>query len=379
MRRLTAGLALCGLLTASGAAAQEPSHPPGHGQAEPPAAAPPAGPDPTRSYPSLHIIGFGDFDFVATDEDRPASNSRFFEGQLVLHLTSELSPRFAFVGEISMTARPEAAVNPAAAGFAIEVERSLVKYTQSDALKLSAGRFHTPISYWNVAYHHGTWLQTTVSRPEMVQFGGQFIPVHFVGVQAEGALPTGSLNLNYGLGVGNGRSTVISRGGDAVDVNNNRALAGTLFVRPDRPSDFQAGGAVYIDKITLPEGSHRETILNAHLAWTRETPEIIAEYAHVRHRDIATGAGSSSWAGYVQAAYRLPLGGAKWKPYARWEQMRVAEGDAVFSGLRDRETFLAGLRFDASDLVALKAEYQGQRSEDDPRINGVFLQAAFSF
>jgi hypothetical protein len=371
MRTLTAGLALCVVLAASAA----------FGQESPPAPPPPAPvPDATPSYPSLHIIGFSDLDFAATDEDLPASNSRFFEGQLVLHLTSELSSRFTFIGEVSMTARPEAAVNAAAAGFAIEVERSIVKYTQSDALKLSAGRFHTPISYWNVAYHHGQWLQTTASRPEMVQFGGQFLPVHFVGVQAEGALPTGSLNLNYGLGVGNGRSTVISRAGDAGDVNNNRALVGTLFVRPDSPSDFQAGGAVYVDKITLADDSnHRELILNAHVAWTRETPEIIAEYARVRHRDIATGVGYVSWAYYAQAAYRLPAGGARWKPYTRWEEMHVAEGDAVFASLQDRRTLIAGLRFDASDLVALKAEYRRQRGGDEHWVNGGFAQVAFSF
>jgi hypothetical protein len=368
MRTLTAGLALC-VLAASAAFGQES-----------PAPAPPPLPDATPSYPSLHIIGFSDLDFAATDEDLPASNSRFFEGQLVLHLTSELSPRFTFIGEISMTARPEAAVNAAASGFAIEVERSIVKYTQSDALKLSAGRFHTPISYWNVAYHHGQWLQTTASRPEMVQFGGQFLPVHFVGVQAEGALPTGGLNLSYGLGVGNGRSTVISRAGDAGDVNNNRALVGTVFVRPDSPSDFQAGGAVYVDKISLEDGDHRELILNAHVAWTRETPEIIAEYARVRHRDIATDVGYVSWAYYAQGAWRLPFGGARWKPYTRWEEMRVAEGDVVFASLQDRRTFIAGMRFDASDLVAVKSEYRRQRGAGGENwINGGFAQVAFSF
>jgi hypothetical protein len=363
--RLTTGLALCLLVTASTARAQDPEPPPS-GNATP-------------SYPSLHIIGFSDIDFAATDEDLRPSNSRFFEGQLVLHFTSELSPRFAFIGEISMTARPEAAVNASVAGFAIEVERSIVKYTQSDALKLAAGRFHTPISYWNVAYHHGAWLQTTASRPEMIQFGGLFLPVHFVGVEADGVLPTGSLNLNYGFGVGNGRSTVISRAGDAVDVNNNRALVGTLFVRPDTPTDFQVGGAVYVDKITIPDGDHRELILNAHLAWTRENPEIIAEYARVRHRDISTDLTYVSWAYYAQAAYRIPAGGARWKPYARWEDMYVAEGDPVFASLQDRQTLIGGLRFDASDLVALKAEYRRQRSGSEDWVNGVFAQVAFSF
>src|SRR6185295_2370553 len=108
MSRLTAGLALCLLLAPPAALAQESPEP------APPAPAATPAPDATPSYPSLHIIGFSDLDFATTDEDLPASNSRFFEGQLVLHLTSELSSHFTFIGEISMTARPEAAVNASA-------------------------------------------------------------------------------------------------------------------------------------------------------------------------------------------------------------------------------------------------------------------------
>src|SRR5262245_19090740 len=228
MRGLTGRLALCLLVAVPVARAQEhEAGTPGTVAASP-------------TYPSLHIIGFSDVDFTATDEPGRASNSRFFEGQLVLHLTSSLSESFTIISEVSFTARPEAAVNAATPGFAVEVERVILRYTLSDALKLSAGRFHTPISYWNVAYHHGQWLQTTASRPDIVQFGGQFLPVHFVGAMAEGALP-GSLGVGYAFGVGNGRSTVISRAGDAGDVNNNRALVGTVFLRPGGRSDLQVG------------------------------------------------------------------------------------------------------------------------------------------
>src|ERR1700704_1973404 len=87
-------------------------------------------------------------------------------------------------------------------------------FDQSDQLKVSFGRYHTPVNYWNNTFHHGSWLQTTISRPEMAQFGGAFIPVHFVGALAEGVLPAGGLNLNYNVGIGNGRGGVISRGGD---------------------------------------------------------------------------------------------------------------------------------------------------------------------
>ena len=88
-----------------------------------------------------------------------------------------------------------APASPAAPGFNAEVERMILRFDHSDRLKVSFGRYHTPINYWNTAFHHGQWLQTTITRPEMIQFGGRFLPVHFVGALVEGGVPGGGLNL----------------------------------------------------------------------------------------------------------------------------------------------------------------------------------------
>src|SRR5260221_8972232 len=121
-------------------------------------------------------------------------------------MTSELSQRVTSFGELSLSARVDAGTGtPPATGFNTEVERMIIRFDHSDRLKVSVGRYHTPINYWNTAFHHGQWLQTSISRPEMTQFGGRFIPVHFVGGLLEGALPAGGMNLNYNVGMGNGR------------------------------------------------------------------------------------------------------------------------------------------------------------------------------
>src|SRR5438094_1149735 len=132
-----------------------------------------------RHYPSLQIRGFGDVDFSATDQK--GSVSGFNLGQFVLHFASPLSEKVSYFGELSFTAQP--------AAYEVQVERSIIRYDYNDYFKISFGKYHTPISYWNTAFHHGAWLQTTVSRPEMVRFGGTFIPIHFVGLQAEGIFP----------------------------------------------------------------------------------------------------------------------------------------------------------------------------------------------
>src|SRR5216684_3170830 len=235
------------------------------------------------TYPSLQVRGFADVDFSATDQR--GSTSGFNLGQFVLHIASPLSKKVSYFGEISFTAQPT--------GFNVEVERSVIRYDYNDYFKLSFGRYHTPINYWNTAFHHGLWLQTTIARPEMIRFGGRFQPVHFLGMLAEGNIPSGPLGLGYNAGLGNGRSGNIARAGDSGDVNNNRAWVVTVFSRPAVLNGLQVGGAAYGDLISpVPQltgnPQFRELITSAHIVWTKETPEFLAEFAHVRHRNTLT-------------------------------------------------------------------------------------------
>jgi hypothetical protein len=335
---------------------------------------------PAVEYPSLHLSGFADITFAAQAASEGPRG--FSEGQFVLHLASALSPRVSFFGELSFTPRADAGTgNPPATGFNAEVERVIVRFDQSDQLKVSFGRYHTPINYWNTAFHHGQWLQTTISRPEMVQFGGRFIPVHFVGALAEGSIPAGGLNLNYQAGVGNGRGSVISRANDAGDNNARPAWLVTAFAKPDRPLWLQVGGSVYFDRITIagrPEVDER--IVAAHAVWLREDPEVIAEIAHARHRDVNGLVSAGNLAYYVQAAYRLPPPAAAFKPYYRFEHIDIDRRDPVFSTIPNLDGSTAGVRFDISTYVAIKTEVRSKRRSDaKPRTNGWFLQISYTF
>src|SRR5436309_15084255 len=63
---------------------------------------PPGAPE---TYPSLHMRGFTDFDYLASDADdgRP---SGFELGQFVLHFVSPLASKVTFFGEVSATPKP---------------------------------------------------------------------------------------------------------------------------------------------------------------------------------------------------------------------------------------------------------------------------------
>ncbi|HYW42786.1 MAG TPA: hypothetical protein VE959_08015 [Bryobacteraceae bacterium] len=357
-----------------------------HDQAPVPEAAQP-------TYPSLKIAGFGDFDFAANSLHAAApgfgaqtllgAHSGFQDGQFVLHMSSALSQKVSVFSEVSLTARSDAGTGtPPAPGFNAEVERMVVRYDLDDYFKISFGRYHTPINYWNTAFHHGQWLQTTISRPEMTQFGGSFIPVHFIGSLVEGAVPAGGLNLNYDLGLGNGRGAVISRGGDLGDINNNRAWLANVFVKPDSLYGLQVGGSVYHDKLNpLTAPAAYEWIESAHVVWHKETPELIAEFANVRHEPVnAAGAvTSNSQAFYIQTAYRLPSYARLWKPYYRFEYIHVPRSDAVFRAVPSFSASTMGVRYDITSFAAFKAEYRHYTVRALPAFNGTFLQTSFTF
>src|SRR5712691_8502990 len=329
-----------------------------------------------RHYPSLQIRGFGDVDFSATDQK--GSVSGFNLGQFVLHFASPLSEKVSYFGELSFTAQP--------AAYEVQVERSIIRYDYNDYFKISFGKYHTPISYWNTAFHHGAWLQTTVSRPEMVRFGGTFIPIHFVGLQAEGNIPSGGLGLGYNLGLGNGRSSNFSKAGDSGDSNNNRAWVANLFARPARFYGLQFGGSYYRDQLTPQSGvNFDEWIASAHLVWTKQHPELLAEYANVHHRDLQTSQTFNTTAYYVQLAYRLPWQEDKWKPYYRFEYIDRPNVEPVwdFTGtatVSDLVGSLVGVRYDITNYAAFKGEYRNFRQgSGEPRVNGAFFQTAFTF
>jgi hypothetical protein len=327
-------------------------------------------------YPSLQIRGFGDVDFSATDQK--GSVSGFNLGQFVLHFASALSEKVSYFGEVSLTAQPTA--------YEVNVERTIIRYDYNDYFKMSFGKYHTPISYWNTAFHHGAWLQTTISRPQMVMFGGALIPIHFVGLQAEGNIPSGPLGLGYNLGLGNGRSSNFSKAGDSGDANNHRAWLANVFARPSWLNDLQFGGSYYHDLLTPQPGANfEERIASANVVYTREKPEILAEVANVHHRDLQTSQTFNTTAYYVQMAYRFPWQENKWKPYYRFEYIHRPSFEPVwdFAGepsVADLVGSTAGVRYDITNYAAFKGEYRRFRQGiGEPSVNGAFFQTAFTF
>lgn len=328
--------------------------------------------------PGVNIIGFSDLTF--SDTNTAGATKGFNEGQLVFHLTSRLSPQLTFFGEVSFTARADAGTGtPAAPGFNPEIERTILRYDVSDRLKLSFGRYHTPINWWNTAYHHGLWLQTTITRPEMIKFGGKVLPVHFVGALMEGMRTFQRGEIGYQAGLGNGRGKEIGRAGDAGDFNNHRAVVIGLYAKPDLLQGLKIGLSTYSDQLLVSSREFKEWVTAGYLVREEGHSEFIAEYANIAHRESGSSASINNPAYYLQTAYRLPWFDEALKPYYRYEDVQISSDDAAFSGVLSLKGHTAGLRYDFSELAAIKTEVRRQRTTGKPTGNGGFIQVSFTF
>jgi hypothetical protein len=321
------------------------------------------------SGPEFNFMGFGDISYISRDGN---NQDGFVIGQAVGHMAASLGDSLSIFAEVTATGKDSQ--------YSVELERLIVKYDFSDLFKLSAGRYHTPLGYWNSAFHHGSWLQTTTSRPEMIKFGSKLLPIHFVGVLLEGNLTNNSLGLSYSAGFGNGRHANVARSGDAGDINGDKAWMAQLNIAPDRFFGLNAGLGFYSDEITPDDRPEiKESTVSAYVAWAKESPEIIVEYLHSSHElltDSSVSGDVDAW--YAQFAYRLKGEFSDWKPYARYEYTEVEDTDPLlFDQGLDYDAAVLGVRWDFNPYAALKAEYRAEEFENSGRENNFRLQLSF--
>jgi hypothetical protein len=166
-------------------------------------------------YPNLQFHGFGDLDYAA--DSRRAVNvpgnvsgipysvgyygikNTFYLGEFVPFLTAQLGENTSVLSETALSAGSDNHMT-------VDIERLYLEQRFNDYFNVDVGRFHTSLGYYNATYHHGVWLQTAISRPTFLQFedSGGILPVHMVGIDIHGAIPSGRLNLSYHVELGNG-------------------------------------------------------------------------------------------------------------------------------------------------------------------------------
>ena len=331
----------------------------------------------------LRIRGFGDV--TLHGDTQKGDKTSFSLGELDLFVTSDISEKFKFLSEIVFEGGPDnylGVVQDEANVFSVDLERYLLRYSYNDYLNISAGRGHTAIGYYNTAYHHSTWLQTTVDRPFLFAFedSGGILPIHTVGASASGLLPSGTLGLHYVAEVGNGRESrnpfVAEPVQNEIDDINHKAYNFALFARPEAVRGLQTGFSVYRDLLApANQAAIHETILAAHAVLIRPKYEWLNEVLLDRHVPVG-GAEVFNTAGfYTQTSRQF----GSFRPYVRYQYVNVPRKEPVFPDVGLRYGPSIGLRYDASESVALKFQYDYTALRDQPAVKGLSLQVGFTF
>jgi len=331
----------------------------------------------------LRIRGFGDISLHG--DTQKGDTTSFSLGQLDLFVTSDISDRFKFIGEIVFEAGANDYYGITSGSnntFGVDIERYLLQYSHNDYFNIAAGRVHTAIGYYNTAYHHSTWLQTTTGRPFLFDFEdhGGILPIHTVGVSAFGFIPSGRLGLHYVAEVGNGRASrtplVEEPVQNEIDDQNRKAFNFAAFARPEAVPGLQTGFSVYRN-VLAPVNSPRvgETILAAHAVLIRPKYEWLNEALLDRHAVSGTSRVFKTPGFYSQISKQF----GDYRPYLRYQYVNVAANEPVFPDVALRHGPSVGLRFDASESVALKLQYDYTFLRDQPGVNALNLQIGFTF
>jgi hypothetical protein len=346
----------------------------------------------TKTRYALNL--FGDLSLGAAsrsegDLRKPAP--AFAVGVFDMLFTANLLSNLQATSEVTFIYEPNA---PRA-----ELERLHIRWKPNKMFWIEMGRFHTDIGYWNVAYHHGKWLQLPVERPRTILLHGGLLPMHMVGVNGGMSIPVAKGAINVTASTGSARDPISSGGGhdahgtaytpigaahvklesDSIGIHNLRVgVTGMYAFIPAEPA---------FTRPSVPDTGIQEYIGGAHIAFPSLPFMFISEGYLIEHQirsGLASPEAGSKWRSYgafALAGYNI----GKFTPYLKGEYVysqrntltpdpfyipepKAAHDPRVALGLLEGT---AGVRIDVSTWSAIKLEYRlttgdGTRREDAP-------------
>ena len=310
------------------------------------------------------VHGFIDVGAGWSSAQDPRRERGFNAGSLDIYLTPQIGERVKSLIEL--------VVESSTQGVELDLERIQLGYTFSDAVTLWGGRFHSPFGQWNTDFHHGANLQTSISRPDVIEFEdrGGLVPAHSVGLWLTGKSRLDVGRLNYDLYLANGpsiRDRQLDPGvltdsnadkmlGFRLGYEANQGLGGLAFGLHGFASDV---GQYSLDN-TL-RNTTRLRVLGGYVVYDAQDWELRAEYYGFGNRDLEGGQTRRSNAGFVQLGRSV----GAWTPYARYESATLDPLDNYFRSLASARPYryvAAGVRYALDASSSLKLELRSARN-----------------
>ena len=354
------------------------------------------GGDYLQKLTGLAVHGFANMGFGvdnSTDNHRRFARG-FYLNNFDLYYNPDMGNRVRFLSEVVF----EPGADDQAPGF--DAERLQAGYVVNNNLTVWVGRFHTPIGYYVLAYHHGGELQTAVEKPRFLDFEDHYgiLPVHTNGLWLNGNFTLGDQRIALMGWVGNA-DRIVTDGANftALDFNMvhsdnhqlsegarinwvaNGALDGFQLgatVLHERIDDAGTGGVAYGGKDgngnTLPSGGNNDATANPntgtrfssnfllygmHAVYEAHGIEFLNEiYAFHNSDALNPGPTYNSYAGYSQLAYWINGNQA---PFVRFERGAFNQRDPYFASQYNGlpyHKWAFGYRYSVTDNAAVKIE-----------------------
>jgi hypothetical protein len=161
-----------------------------------------------------------------------------------------------------------------------------------------------------------------------------------------------------------------------VDDSNGKAVNFELFARPIKVPGLQFGFSAYRDNLvpSTEPVTVGETIFAAHAIYSTPNFEWLNEALVVRH--TPKGGHTYETPGwYSQISRRF----GSYRPYFRYQYINSSPNEPIFPDIALRAGPSAGIRYDASESVALKLQYDYTSLRNQNAVQGLQAQIGFTF
>lgn len=204
-----------------------------------------------------------------------------------------------------------------------ELERLQVGWDLSEKVFLWVGRFHSPASFWISEFHHGQYLQTSITRPSLEQWEDESgaAPSHVTGINLEYERDLEN-EAAFGLSVGAGLAPKFVEYGlepfDILDPRSGHGLSLSLRAsyRPDRFLPMQVGIVSSWNEMDVVPGDNPDLVavdrinqlaagLYADVQWQDLRLIASAVYHHNELRYVDEKVNDSYLLTYLQPEYSL--------------------------------------------------------------------------
>jgi len=265
------------------------------------------------------IRGFADLNFELTDAQ--GSTSGFRIGEFDTYITGAVAEDASFLSEVTYKYNEE---------WVIGFERLWIRYSLSDYFRVSIGKFHTPLGYWNRTYHHGVLLYTSTDKPLLQRM----LPIHTLGIHFSGK-EVGPARIYYNVVVGNGiGATPVADNDDAKSLAINihsKVMAGVDWGFSIYRDHISRGGrdeseTPHLGHVNLLSEDVDLSILVASMAADKGAVELLWEFAVANVEGETSGTSTRSKAGYVVGSYAID----QFVPYIKLDYLKVNERDLFY-------------------------------------------------